>query len=79
MIPEKSHIQSPVFIVIITNPKKNIKKTLKMKFAIVLVAVFAVALAAPNANDETLRYDNENIGVDGYKFAWVFIFFLLEI
>lgn len=40
-----------------------------MKFAIVLVALFAVALARPNKDDETLRFDNDNIGVDGYKFA----------
>lgn len=39
-----------------------------MKFAIVFAALIAVALAA---DVEVLRYDNENSGVDGYKFAWV--------
>ncbi|XP_063697911.1 larval cuticle protein 65Ag1-like [Culicoides brevitarsis] len=39
-----------------------------MKFLIVLAALVAVALA--QANDETIRYDVDNIGVDGYKFAY---------
>lgn len=43
-----------------------------MKFigAFVLLAVIAASLADnPNANDEIVRYDNENTGVDGYKFG----------
>jgi len=43
-----------------------------MKFAIVLAALIAVALAAPlddSKNAQILRYENDNIGVDGYKFA----------
>lgn len=46
-----------------------------MKFIVLFVAVFALAAAAPIENDpklaETLRYENDNIGVDGYHFAWV--------
>lgn len=37
-----------------------------MKFAIVFFALLAVALAA---DVEVVRYDNENLGVDGYSFA----------
>lgn len=37
-----------------------------MKFAIVFVALFAVVLAA---DVEIVRYDNDNLGVDGYNFA----------
>ncbi len=43
-----------------------------MKFFIVLVAIVAVALAAPidDSKDAViLKYENDNIGVDGYKFA----------
>lgn len=42
-----------------------------MKFALVFAAIFAVALAAPaDPKDATvLRYENDNIGVEGYKFA----------
>ncbi|XP_055912844.1 cuticle protein CP14.6-like [Eupeodes corollae] len=44
-----------------------------MKFVIVFSALFAVALSASIATDsshaETLRYDNDNIGVEGYKYA----------
>ncbi|XP_055846575.1 flexible cuticle protein 12-like [Episyrphus balteatus] len=43
-----------------------------MKFVIVFAAFFAVALAAPldSAQDaQILRYDNDNIGVDGYNYA----------
>ena len=38
---------------------------------IVLAVVIAAALAAPVDDKDTtvLRYDNDNIGVDGYKFA----------
>uniref|UniRef100_A0A336LZR1 CSON006902 protein n=1 Tax=Culicoides sonorensis TaxID=179676 RepID=A0A336LZR1_CULSO len=39
-----------------------------MKFMIVLVALFAVVLAAEDAT--VLRYDNDNIGVDGFKFGF---------
>jgi hypothetical protein len=40
---------------------------------LVLVAVVAVASAAPQGGRDAqiLRYENENIGVDGYKFRWV--------
>ncbi|XP_063701145.1 flexible cuticle protein 12-like [Culicoides brevitarsis] len=41
-----------------------------MKFAIVLVALFAVALARPNKDAETVRFDVDNIGVDGYKYGY---------
>ncbi|XP_055373367.1 flexible cuticle protein 12-like [Condylostylus longicornis] len=42
-----------------------------MKFVIVLSALLAVALAAGgDPKDATVvRYDNDNIGVDGYKFG----------
>jgi hypothetical protein len=40
---------------------------------LVLVAVVAAASAAPQGGRDAqiLRYENENIGVDGYKFRWV--------
>ncbi|XP_065082659.1 flexible cuticle protein 12-like [Ochlerotatus camptorhynchus] len=44
-----------------------------MKIVIVLVAVVALALAAPlddSKNAQILKYENDNIGVDGYKFAF---------
>ncbi|XP_037044861.1 endocuticle structural protein SgAbd-6-like [Bradysia coprophila] len=44
-----------------------------MKMFIVLVAVLAVALAAPldePQNAQILKYENDNIGVDGYNFAY---------
>lgn len=42
-----------------------------MKFLFVFVALFAVALAAPNADSDAviLKYENDNIGVDGYNYA----------
>ncbi|XP_055846582.1 flexible cuticle protein 12-like [Episyrphus balteatus] len=44
-----------------------------MKFVIVFSALFAVALSAAVSQDsahaETLRYDNDNIGVEGFKYA----------
>lgn len=43
-----------------------------MKVIVALAALLAVALAAPVDPDQTaqiLRYDSDNIGVDGYKFA----------
>lgn len=45
-----------------------------MKVAIVFVALLGVALAAPagDPNAETLKYENDNIGVDGYNFESVF-------
>lgn len=39
---------------------------------VVFVAVLAVALAAPlddSQNAQILKYENDNIGVDGYNFA----------
>ncbi|XP_063701189.1 endocuticle structural protein SgAbd-6-like [Culicoides brevitarsis] len=44
-----------------------------MKFAIVLVAVLAVAIAKPvdDSKDAViLKYENDNIGIDGYRFAY---------
>lgn len=43
-----------------------------MKSFIVFVAIVAVALAAPLDSSKdavVLKYENDNIGVDGYKFA----------
>lgn len=43
-----------------------------MKFAIVFAALMAVALAAPldsSKDAQILRYESDNIGVDGYNFA----------
>lgn len=43
-----------------------------MKFVAVFVAVFAVALAAPLDSSKdaiVLKYENDNIGIDGYNFA----------
>lgn len=47
-----------------------------MKFALVFAAVLAVAIAIPiddSKNAQVLRYENDNIGVEGYKFALVSI------
>ena len=44
-----------------------------MKLIVVLAAVLALAVAAPvddSKNAQVLRYENDNIGVDGYKFAF---------
>ncbi|GAB0089968.1 larval cuticle protein 65Ag1-like [Sergentomyia squamirostris] len=44
-----------------------------MKTFIVLALLVAVAIAAPlddSRNAHILRYENDNIGVDGYKFAY---------
>lgn len=42
-----------------------------MKFAVVLFAVFALAVAGPITTDSkdavVLKYENDNIGVGGYK------------
>lgn len=44
-----------------------------MKSFIVLIALVSVALAAPQRDSpqtaQILRYENDNIGVDGYNFA----------
>ncbi|KRK01273.1 larval cuticle protein 65Ag1 [Drosophila yakuba] len=40
-----------------------------MKFAIVLFALFAVALAAPS-DDVVLKQEFDNIGVDGFNYAF---------
>lgn len=42
-----------------------------MKFFVVFAVLVAAALAAPLADSEAtiLRYENDNIGLDGYKFA----------
>lgn len=41
-----------------------------MKFAVVFAAVLAVALAAPadERDAQVLKYENDNLGVDGYNF-----------
>jgi len=42
-----------------------------MKFAIVFAALFAAAVALPaGPTDEVLRYDNDNIGVDGFSYGY---------
>lgn len=51
---------------------KYFLKNLKMKLFVVFVAIVAGALAAPvdDSKDAViLKYENDNIGVDGYKFA----------
>ena len=42
-----------------------------MKMYIVLAVIISAALAAPVDDKDTtiLKYENDNIGVDGYKFA----------
>jgi hypothetical protein len=50
-----------------------------MKFLIVFALIVATALAAPpkrpirqsddSANAQILKYENDNIGIDGYNFA----------
>lgn len=43
-----------------------------MKFIVLFAVLIAAALAAPiddSANAQILRYENDNIGIDGYKFA----------
>lgn len=43
-----------------------------MKSVFIVALLIAVAIAAPlddSKNAQILRYDNDNIGVDGYKFA----------
>lgn len=41
-----------------------------MKCIIVLAVLVTIVTCAP-ADVEVLRYESDNIGVDGYKFAWV--------
>ncbi|XP_050075979.1 flexible cuticle protein 12-like [Anopheles maculipalpis] len=43
-----------------------------MKFAIVFAAVLAVVLAAPadERDAQVLKYENDNLGVDGYNFQY---------
>lgn len=41
-----------------------------MKFLVVVALCFAAALAAP-ADVEILKSEFDNIGIDGYKFAYV--------
>lgn len=44
-----------------------------MKFIVIFALAVTVCLAAPvddSANAQILRYENENIGIDGYKFAY---------
>lgn len=44
----------------------------KMKFAIAFAAVLAVALAAPPQDErdaQITKYENDNLGVDGYRFV----------
>lgn len=62
---------------------KLVNKTVEMKFLIVFTFIVAVALAAPpkqtarklrqsnddSANAQILKYENDNIGIDGYNFA----------
>lgn len=43
-----------------------------MKFAIVFVALLAVVVAKPLDSSKdavVLKYENDNIGIDGYRFA----------
>lgn len=48
-------------------------KLIKMKFLIVFAVVIVAALAAPAEDVQILKSDFENIGIDGYKFAYVVI------
>ncbi|KAH8366109.1 hypothetical protein KR093_009197, partial [Drosophila rubida] len=43
---------------------------LNMKFLIVFVALFAVALAAPSQDQVTVVRQDADVTVDGYKFAY---------
>lgn len=53
-------------------PDQSHKKQIKMKFLIVFALCIVAALAAPPTADvQILKNDFENIGVDGYKFAYV--------
>ncbi|XP_063377521.1 flexible cuticle protein 12-like [Cydia fagiglandana] len=39
-------------------------------FALIVAAVAAAPQRSPDADAQVLKYDAENIGVDGYKFAY---------
>jgi Insect cuticle protein len=44
-----------------------------MKFVVIIALVVASCIAAPlddSSNAQILRYENDNIGIDGYKFAY---------
>lgn len=44
-----------------------------MKFIVILALAVTACLAKPvddSANAQILKYENENIGIDGYKFAY---------
>lgn len=44
-----------------------------MKFIVIFALAASVCIAAPvddSANAQILRYENDNIGIDGYKFAY---------
>lgn len=52
-----------------------------MKFAVVLAALVAVAIAAPVDDPraaQIVRLESDNIGTDGYKFAWVIKFLIKQ-
>uniref|UniRef100_A0A182YCY1 Uncharacterized protein n=2 Tax=Anopheles stephensi TaxID=30069 RepID=A0A182YCY1_ANOST len=52
---------------------ENVPSLLTMKTIIAFAFVVALALAAPlddSKNAQILKYENDNIGVDGYKFAF---------
>lgn len=65
---------SPLFVLTCAlNKKFRRKKNSKMKFVLVFAAIFAVAFAAPGAvvpskDAVVVRYENDNIGVNGYNF-----------
>lgn len=42
-----------------------------MKFVIIFAFLVCAAIAAPADNSKTqvIRYDNDNIGVEGYRFG----------
>jgi hypothetical protein len=42
-----------------------------MKVICILAVFFAAALAAPQGDVQILSSEFENIGIDGYKFAYV--------
>ncbi|XP_052872068.1 flexible cuticle protein 12-like [Anopheles cruzii] len=43
-----------------------------MKFAVVFAAILAVTLAAPadERDAQVLKYENDNLGLDGYNFQY---------
>lgn len=52
-----------------------------MKLIVALTVIISVVTCAPadSKDIEILRYDSDNIGVDGYKFAWVIHFCISNI